>query len=475
VKHWRIILVTFLAFVPLALFAAVQQYQNPLCGSVNSLPQFIKGVLTIVVKVGIPIATIFIVWSGFLFLTAQGDETKLTKAKHSFVWACIGTAVLLGAWLLATAINATIQSLGGGTNGGGSGTTIDGGCTSTPPPPITKLTIPPIPPHDTQNHESVPAACIGGGGSSGAWVMERAFREYWERSSWVSGEPVPTTDVNYGSVGNNTEDCLYEQGVYMTKIQANRVPNEQGWFYVLDGNGNNQWKSVGNGTNINIEVPMSNYWILLHTSAYSIVSFHTHPAGGLKNTKGQTIPSSADIFSAARRNSAFGPQVLSRVSDGAIDLSRPDAPYTVWAYTATNASPFISLTKTGIEDGWNTFVDGVEDMANNQDDPKAELFIKEFEDKYSIRAGIHKTDEWINAVWSSLNAAGNGTYGPTIANMAKVYAQKIADTPLYAWWDTYRTCTTSDDQTNKMLEIYRNNGVTVTEEQHPYLSCVVSP
>lgn len=142
-KHWRIITVGTLAaislFVPLALFAAISQYDNPLGCSITSLPQFIKAVLTIIVKVGIPVATIFIIWSGFLFLTAQGDEAQLSKAKKSFVWACIGTAVLLGAWLLATAINATIQSLGGGTSGGGS-TTVSGGCVSgggTPPPSTT--------------------------------------------------------------------------------------------------------------------------------------------------------------------------------------------------------------------------------------------------------------------------------------------------------------------------------------------------
>lgn len=258
----------------------------------------------------------------------------------------------------------------------------------------------------------------------------------------------------------------------MTKIQANRVPTEQGWFYVLDGNGNNQWKSVGNGTTAYLETPISNFKILQHTTAYSIIYFHTHPQTGLKNDKGQTLPSSGDILMAAMRNAELGQSVLHRVSDSAIDLSRPDAPYTVWAYTASNASPFISATKTGIDGGWHTFVDGVTGMANNQKDPNAIRFMEDFKNKYSLRDRVQTTEQWIDAVWTSLVAAEGGTYGATIANMAKEYVQKIANTPLYSWWDTYRNCVGGEDITNKMLEIYRNNGVTVTEEQHPYQSCV---
>lgn len=157
-KHWRIIFIVILSCVPLALFAAIEQYQNPLGCGITSLPQFIKGILTIIVKVGIPIATIFIIWSGFLFLTAQGDEAQLTKAKKSFLWACIGTAVLLGSWLLATAINATIQSIGGGTSGTDT-TTVDGGCGKDAPP--TLVTMPPIAAVMHNAHLGVSAGAVG--------------------------------------------------------------------------------------------------------------------------------------------------------------------------------------------------------------------------------------------------------------------------------------------------------------------------
>jgi hypothetical protein len=84
----------------------------PITPNIHSLPEFIMTVLKIVVQIGIPVAAFFIIWSGFLFVTAQGNESQLTKAKSAFVWAVVGTGVLLGAWLLATAIQGTIAQIG---------------------------------------------------------------------------------------------------------------------------------------------------------------------------------------------------------------------------------------------------------------------------------------------------------------------------------------------------------------------------
>ena len=53
---------------------------DPITPNISTIPQFIKSILDIVFKLGIPVSSIFIIWAGFLFLTAQGDPSKLTKA-----------------------------------------------------------------------------------------------------------------------------------------------------------------------------------------------------------------------------------------------------------------------------------------------------------------------------------------------------------------------------------------------------------
>ena len=51
------------------------------------------------------------IWSGFLYVKAQGNPTELEKAKSVFINTCIGTALLLGASLIGTIIDTTIKSL----------------------------------------------------------------------------------------------------------------------------------------------------------------------------------------------------------------------------------------------------------------------------------------------------------------------------------------------------------------------------
>jgi len=53
---------------------------------------------------------LMIIYSGFLFVTARGDEQQITRAKNTFFWAIVGGAVLLGAEVLANAIVGTLSN-----------------------------------------------------------------------------------------------------------------------------------------------------------------------------------------------------------------------------------------------------------------------------------------------------------------------------------------------------------------------------
>jgi hypothetical protein len=54
---------------------------------------------------------VYIIWTGFLFVKAQGNPTELEKAKKSFLNAIIGMAIILGAWAIATVIANTINKI----------------------------------------------------------------------------------------------------------------------------------------------------------------------------------------------------------------------------------------------------------------------------------------------------------------------------------------------------------------------------
>lgn len=84
---------------------------NPLGNKINDIPSFIKEVINIVLVVGIPIVALFIIYTGFLFVEAQGNPEKLTKAKKALVYTLIGAVLLLGAFVIANAIQATVDEI----------------------------------------------------------------------------------------------------------------------------------------------------------------------------------------------------------------------------------------------------------------------------------------------------------------------------------------------------------------------------
>ena len=80
--------------------------KNPI--GVDNLNDFIKKVLEAVIRIGLPIVAIALIYSGYLFIEAQGNSGKLETAKRAFVYTLLGAAILLGAWALAQAITETV-------------------------------------------------------------------------------------------------------------------------------------------------------------------------------------------------------------------------------------------------------------------------------------------------------------------------------------------------------------------------------
>ncbi|MBI1975742.1 MAG: hypothetical protein HYS59_01935 [Candidatus Vogelbacteria bacterium] len=83
---------------------------NPL-GEVSTLNQLIAKILDALVQLAIPVAILFIVYAGFLFVTARGDEKQLETAKATLLWTVIGIGILVGADIIAGVVQSTIGLL----------------------------------------------------------------------------------------------------------------------------------------------------------------------------------------------------------------------------------------------------------------------------------------------------------------------------------------------------------------------------
>ncbi|OGZ42005.1 MAG: hypothetical protein A3C80_02565 [Candidatus Ryanbacteria bacterium RIFCSPHIGHO2_02_FULL_45_43] len=57
-----------------------------------------------VAKYALPLVGVAIVWAGFRIVSAQGNEEQLREAKRMLYWSIIGTAIVVGAGVIALAV-----------------------------------------------------------------------------------------------------------------------------------------------------------------------------------------------------------------------------------------------------------------------------------------------------------------------------------------------------------------------------------
>ncbi len=101
----------FVFLVPLISSAQTgdAKLQNPL--KFDTIQGLVAELLKLIIQIGTPIAVVMIVWSGFLFVTARGNQTSLERAKSTLLWTVVGTAILLGAAILASVLENTINQV----------------------------------------------------------------------------------------------------------------------------------------------------------------------------------------------------------------------------------------------------------------------------------------------------------------------------------------------------------------------------
>jgi hypothetical protein len=83
---------------------------NPLQGG-TSLESFLNTILSFVIRIGAIVVVLMLVYVGYLFVVAQGSDSKLTEARKALLWTIIGALILLGAQAISLGIQSTVQAL----------------------------------------------------------------------------------------------------------------------------------------------------------------------------------------------------------------------------------------------------------------------------------------------------------------------------------------------------------------------------
>lgn len=72
-----------------------ESFINPL--SFGTIQELLTAILNIMIIVSTPIVVIFIIYSGFLYVTARGDVEQVKQAARSLTYGIIGGVIIVGA------------------------------------------------------------------------------------------------------------------------------------------------------------------------------------------------------------------------------------------------------------------------------------------------------------------------------------------------------------------------------------------
>lgn len=104
--------------IPSVMFADVvntsaltvqEKLTNPI--TTNTFSEFVSKVINVIVDVLTPFVVLAFIWSGFLFVRAQGNEERLLEARKVILMTVLGAFILMAAWGFANIIGETVREV----------------------------------------------------------------------------------------------------------------------------------------------------------------------------------------------------------------------------------------------------------------------------------------------------------------------------------------------------------------------------
>ena len=74
----------------------------------NGVAELLVAILNIVQIIAVPILVFFVIYAGFIYVTARGNPETIQKANKALVYALIGAVIVLGAQAISTILQSTV-------------------------------------------------------------------------------------------------------------------------------------------------------------------------------------------------------------------------------------------------------------------------------------------------------------------------------------------------------------------------------
>ncbi len=105
-------LILALVFFPIVALAAPTPpcpagsvcLENPLVGDPTSASKIIGTIIKGVLGILGSLTLLMLIWGGFQWLTSAGNSEKVEKGTKTMLWAIVGVAVVLSAYILISAL-----------------------------------------------------------------------------------------------------------------------------------------------------------------------------------------------------------------------------------------------------------------------------------------------------------------------------------------------------------------------------------
>jgi hypothetical protein len=88
---------------------AAVELKNPL--QVETIEGLLRAIIAVVLVFAVPIIIFFIIYAGFLYVTARGNEQQVQQATRALLYALVGGLLILGAYVLIDIIANLVASI----------------------------------------------------------------------------------------------------------------------------------------------------------------------------------------------------------------------------------------------------------------------------------------------------------------------------------------------------------------------------
>lgn len=85
-----------------------QSLVNPV--SFPSITSLLAAILNVVIVMSVPVIIAYLIYAGFLYVTARGNATQIEQASKALLYGVIGGVIIMGATAILAIVKSTVEA-----------------------------------------------------------------------------------------------------------------------------------------------------------------------------------------------------------------------------------------------------------------------------------------------------------------------------------------------------------------------------